>query len=111
MMNAFKSWLKTQNDDILFATVIHTPQGSGNGFYGLGLKGDVNRIKKPSTNCRAVEKVESETNRVLEVYPSIAKAATAENMYPCYMSTRVRTQEVIKPEGQRGHYFRAKPRE
>jgi hypothetical protein len=94
-----KAYLK-QCPYILFETV-WTQSGSGQGYYGMGLKSEATYHRKSSTGCE-VEKRDSQEN-VLKTYETIAKAATVEKISAAKMSRSIRDRTVIN--GEYGDYY------
>ena len=85
---------------ILFETV-WTQQGSGQGFYGIGLLSEATYHRKSSTGCE-VEMRDLQEN-VLKTYETIAKTATIEKVCAAKMSRSIRDRTVFN--GQDGDYY------
>ena len=86
---------------ILFETV-WTQQGSGQGFYGLGLKSEATNHRKSSTGCE-VEMRDLQEN-VLKTYETIAKAASIEKICSAKMSRYIRDRTIFNGQGE-NYYF------
>ena len=89
---------------VLFETV-WSQQGSGQGYYGIGLLSEVAYHRKSSTGCE-VEQCDLQDN-VLKKYDTIAKAAAVEKLCAAKMSRHIRDKIVINSSSG-AYYFRKK---
>ena len=85
---------------ILFETV-WTQQGSGMGYYGMGLLSEATYHRKSSTGCQ-VEMRDLHEN-ILKTYETIAKAASMEKICSAKMSRSIRDKTIIN--GKDGDYY------
>jgi prophage antirepressor-like protein len=91
-----KNYLKSSEHTLY--TTLWTPNGNGQGFYGLSLKSDVNDIKKTSSTGKTVEKRNIETNDLLGTWQTIAKAAVDEKIAPSKMSRCIKNKFVFNDD-------------
>ena len=73
-------------------TTVWTPNGNGQGYYGLCLKSEEYKCKKTSSTGKKVYKIQCETNEILGSWDTIAKAAQYENISSTKMSNAVRSK-------------------
>ncbi len=91
-----KNYLKN-SQNVLIANV-WTPNGNGQGLYGLCVKNDIIHQKKPSTTAKKVLKKDKEGN-VIDQWSTIAKAAQAEGISAPKMS------RIINNKVEFNNYF------
>lgn len=91
-----KNYLKSSEHTLY--TTLWTPNGNGQGFYGLSLKSDVDDIKKTSSTGKTVEKRHIETNDLLGTWQTIAKAAIYEKIAPSKMSRCIKNKIVFNDD-------------
>jgi hypothetical protein len=78
---------------------VWTLHGGGVGYYGISLKTDEIRARKPTTNAKKVEK-RTLDHMVVDSFSTIAKAAEKEGVPPANLSRIIRQKETYN-----GHYF------
>jgi prophage antirepressor-like protein len=83
---------------------VWSQQGSGQGYYGLGLLSEVAYHRKSSTGCR-VQRRDLQDN-ILNNYDTIAKAALVENICAAKMSRWIRDRTINKCDS--GEYYYCK---
>jgi prophage antirepressor-like protein len=83
---------------------VWSQQGSGQGYYGLGLLSEVAYHRKSSTGCR-VQRRDLQDN-ILNNYETIAKAALVENICAAKMSRWIRDRTINKCDS--GEYYYCK---
>lgn len=76
-------------------TTVWTLYGNGQGYYGLYLKSDEYKYKKTSTTGKKVYKKHIETNEILGIWDTIAKAAQYENISATKMSCAVKLKKIF----------------
>ncbi len=69
--------------------------GNGIGYYGISLKTQENIHKKSSSTAKKVQKRNSDTQEVLDNWPTIAKAAESENISAAKMSRSIKNNVVF----------------
>ena len=84
-------------DHVLYSTV-WTLQGNGQGYYGLSLKSDTKDYKKPSTTAKKVYKIDVKSKDILNIWDTIAKAASEENMSSAKMSRIIKSRIVFNDD-------------
>lgn len=100
--NLLKKYLK-QSQYLLFETV-WASGGSGQGYYGLKSKSEINQHRTSSTACKIQKK--DINNNVLCEFETIAKIASIEKISPATMSRSIKNKVIF--EGIGGSYFYAK---
>ena len=76
-------------------------KGGGQGYYGIGLKTEETIYKKTSSTGKQVEKRKINTNELLGMWETIAKAATVECISAAKMSLSIRNKRVFNND----YYF------
>jgi hypothetical protein len=97
--NLLKKYLK-QSQYLLFETV-WASGGSGQGYYGLKSKSEINQHRTSSTACKIQKK--DINNNVLCEFETIAKIASIEKISPATMSRSIKNKVIF--EGIGGSYF------
>lgn len=90
-----RTYLK-ECDYVLYTTI--WSNGNGQGYYGLSLKNDVDNHRMTSSTGKRVEKRNVKTNDILQIWETIAKAATAENMCAANMSRIIKHRKVFNDD-------------
>jgi hypothetical protein len=81
--------------EYVIKSTVHV-NGCGNeGYYGIQLKSDTNKYKTTSSTGKKVEKVDSETEIILQTWETIAKASADEGMSPATMSRSIRDKKMF----------------
>uniref|UniRef100_A0A6C0HWB0 MSV199 domain-containing protein n=1 Tax=viral metagenome TaxID=1070528 RepID=A0A6C0HWB0_9ZZZZ len=81
--------------EYVLKAVVWTDKGSNEGYYGISLKSDEHKHKRTSSTGKRVEKREVETDHVLGVWDTIAKAAQYEHMCASKMSLSIKNKVVF----------------
>ena len=81
--------------EYVLKAVVWTDKGSNEGYYGISLKSDEHKYKRTSSTGKRVEKRELETEHVLGVWDTIAKAAQYEHMCASKMSLSIKNKVVF----------------
>ena len=81
--------------EYVLKSVVWTDKGSNEGYYGISLKSDEYKHKRTSSTGKRVEKREVETDHVLGVWDTIAKAAQYEHMCASKMSLSIKNKVVF----------------
>jgi hypothetical protein len=68
--------------------------GSGQGYYGLSLKNQINNVKKTSSTGKKVEKRLIEKDQLIGRWETIAKAADSEKICPAKMSRSIKNKTL-----------------
>ena len=91
------------NTDYVIYTTIWTPNGNGQGFYGLSLNTQTQHIKRTSTTGKKVEKRLLENNELIGTWETIAKAADYEKICAAKMSRSIKNKIIFNGE----YYYHA----
>lgn len=97
--NEIREYLK--NCDYVFYSTVWSLKGGGQGYYGIGLKTEKTNYKKSSSTGKQVEKRKINTNELLGMWETIAKAATVECISSAKMSLSIRNKRVFNND----YYF------
>ena len=118
LLEEFQNWKKKLNKDlcdldekniknylkestyVLYST-IWTIDGNGCGYYGLSLNSNKLEYKKTSSTGKKVEKRDFQTNELITIYETIAKASETENISPSKMSRSIKNKTVFNDD----YYF------
>jgi len=78
-----------KDSDYVLYTTVWTPEGNGQGYYGIHFKKDENTYKKTSATGKRVEKRLVANDTVIATWDTIAKAAIDEDMCASKMSQSI----------------------
>jgi len=88
--------------DYVLKSTVWTDQGSNEGYYGISLKIDEYKHKSTSSTGKKVEKIECNTEQVLCIWDTIAKAAEDENISAAKMSRSIKNKIIFNND----YYYR-----
>lgn len=88
-----KKYLLNTNHTIY--TTIWTPNGNGQGYYGLSLKSQIDNVKKTSSTGKNVYKVDAKSKQVIATWNTIAKAAVSENICSAKLSRSIKNNIIF----------------
>ena len=92
--NELRKYLKDSNYTLY--TTIWTPDGNGQGYYGLSLKSELNTDhRKTSSTGKKVEKRQVNTNILLGTWETIAKASSYEKLSSAKLSRMIKNKTTI----------------
>lgn len=91
------------NTDYVIYTTIWTPNGNGQGFYGLSLNNQTQHVKRTSSTGKKVEKRLLENNELIGTWETIAKAADYEKICAAKMSRSIKNKTIFNGE----YYYQA----
>jgi prophage antirepressor-like protein len=86
------------NTNYVIYTTIWTPNGNGQGFYGLSLKNQLLNVKRTSSTGKRVEKRLLENNELIGTWETIAKAAVSEHICAAKMSRSIKQKTIFNNE-------------
>lgn len=115
LLNAYQNWkvsvgkpiCENDNDNIkkylqsrgyTIYTTIWTPNGNGQGYYGLSLNSQIQHIKKTSTTGKNVYKVDVNTKQIIATWSTIAKAAISENICSSKLSRSIKNNIIFNDD-------------
>jgi hypothetical protein len=81
--------------EYVLKSTVWTDQGSNEGYYGISLKIDEYKHKITSSTGKKVEKIECNTQQVLCIWDTIAKAAEDENISAAKMSRSIKNKIIF----------------
>jgi prophage antirepressor-like protein len=95
-----KTELRTylKNCDYVLYTTIWANNRGDQGYYGLSLKSDVSNHRMTSSTGKRVEKRNAKTDDILQVWETIANAASAENMCAANMSRIIKQKKIFNDD-------------
>jgi hypothetical protein len=88
--------------EYVLKSTVWTDQGSNEGYYGISLKIDEYKHKITSSTGKKVEKIECNTEQVLCIWDTIAKAAEDENISAAKMSRSIKNKIIFNND----YYYR-----
>lgn len=88
--------------DYVLKSTVWSDQGSNEGYYGISLKIDEYKHKSTSSTGKKVEKIECNTEQVLCIWDTIAKAAEDENISAAKMSRSIKNKIIFNND----YYYR-----
>ncbi len=88
--------------EYVLKSTVWTDQGSNEGYYGISLKIDEYKHKSTSSTGKKVEKIECNTEQVLCIWDTIAKAAEDENISAAKMSRSIKNKIIFNND----YYYR-----
>jgi hypothetical protein len=91
-MNDLKDYLN--NCEYALKAVVWTDGGSNEGYYGVMLRRDEDKSKKPASHSKRVEKRTVNGNHLIATWDTIAKAAAAEKFSTAKMSKGIKDGTV-----------------
>jgi hypothetical protein len=101
--NDLKNIKEYLNDcEYALKATVWTEQGSNEGYYGISLKTDEYKHKSTSSTGKKVEKIECNTENVLCIWDTIAKAAEDENISAAKMSRSIKNKIIFNND----YYYR-----
>jgi len=101
--NDLKNIKEYLNDcEYALKATVWTEQGSNEGYYGISLKTDEYKHKSTSSTGKKVEKIECNTEHVLCIWDTIAKAAEDENISAAKMSRSIKNKIIFNND----YYYR-----
>ena len=95
-----KNYLKLTNYTLF--TTIWSSNGSGQGYYGISLKSNINNHRKTSSTGKCVEKRKNYTDELLGTWETIAKAADSEKISPAKLSRSIKLKTIF----QNDYYYK-----
>jgi phage anti-repressor protein len=95
-MNDLKEYLN--NCEYALKAVVWTDGGSNEGYYGVMLRRDEDKYKKPASHSKRVEKRTVNGNHLIATWDTIAKAAAAEKFSTAKMSKGIKDGTVYNKE-------------
>jgi hypothetical protein len=99
-MKNIKEYLN--NCEYVLKATVWSDNETNEGYYGISLKTDEYKHKTTSSTGKKVEKVENNTGQVLQVWDTIAKAATDELMSAAKMSRSIKNKVIFNND----YYYR-----
>jgi len=88
--------------EYVLKSTVWSDQGSNEGYYGISLKIDEYKHKSTSSTGKKVEKIECNTEQVLRIWDTIAKAAEDENISAAKMSRSIKNKIIFNND----YYYR-----
>jgi hypothetical protein len=88
--------------DYVLKSTVWSDQGSNEGYYGISLKIDEHKHKSTSSTGKKVEKIECNTEQVLCIWDTIAKAAEDENISAAKLSRSIKNKIIFNND----YYYR-----
>lgn len=117
LLSEFQRWKQIMNKDLydndlknikeylnnceyVLKSTVWTDQGSNEGYYGISLKTNEYKHKTTSSTGKKVQKIECNTEQVLCIWDTIAKAAEDENISASKMSRSIKHKIIFN-----GNYY------